>query len=100
MELPAIDLAAPDFVNGNHVGVIECRSRFRFLHEPLQAAGVRDEIRRENLQRHVPAERAIDGVVDRAHPARPEEGEDAIASDQLAGEIKSIRHGADRHCRS
>ena len=48
----------------------------------------------EDLQRHMAAQRAIDGVVDDPHPSLAEESDDAVATDVAAGEIMRFGHSS------
>src|SRR6185436_21067924 len=55
--------------------------------EPLQCRLVGGDVGADGFQRHVVAERGVEGVVDLAHAALGEEALDAVAAGhQLAGE--------------
>ena len=45
-----------DFEHGYNVGVMESRGRARFKLESLQMVRVRQTVKRQHLQRHMPAE--------------------------------------------
>ena len=53
--------------------------------EPLPERGVVGEHRGDDLERHAPVERLLDRAVDDPHPAGPELGHDAEATDAVAG---------------
>jgi hypothetical protein len=71
-------LRAPEVVDRHDAGVVEGGGRARLPEEPVAAFGVGDPLRREQLQRHAPAERRVEGLVDDAHPPAPQLAEEAV----------------------
>ncbi len=66
-EGPALVLA--DFVNDADVRMIQRRRGPRLTDKPLERGLVSRHFRRQELQRHRPAERRVLGFIDDAHPA-------------------------------
>ena len=64
-------ISLADVVNGDDVGVVQRRSRLRFLHEALLTLGVGNLLRREDFDGHLTTEAALDGTVYLTHPSRP-----------------------------
>ena len=62
-------LVRPHVEDRQNVGMVEDPGGARFQLEPVNAFGVVRELGRENLDRHLAAEAAIEGAIDLAHPA-------------------------------
>ncbi len=75
----------PDFVDGDDVGVAQCRRRPRFVGEAPHTVAVIDEIGGQDLQRHVAVESPVMGAVDVAHRPAPGQGNDPVPPDVRAG---------------
>ncbi len=89
-ERPVLEL--PDVVNGADVGMVERRCRARFAAEPLDRLGVPGDVVREELQRDVPAEPCVPGLVDHAHPAAAELFQDGVVGDGAAEDGRGVCH--------
>ena len=83
-ELFGIDLV--DFVDGENVWVVECRSRLSLLQKPSHAiAGlVIDHIRRQNFQGDFAIEFGIVGEINFTHATRAKFGADFVAANLFA----------------
>ena len=65
-------VAVANVVDRGDVRMIEGRRRTGLSHEPARALIVGRHVGRKDLQRHGPAQTAIDGAVHFAHPASPD----------------------------
>ncbi len=74
-----------DRVDGDDVRVVECGDGLRFAFEALAAIGVTGETRRQDFQRHRPAEPQIAGAVDLPHASGAERRVDFVRSDSGTG---------------
>ena len=63
------------------VGVVQLGRRPRLAAEPLAQLGVEPRVARQDLQRHVPAQRGLLGLVDHAHAAAADLAEDQVVAD-------------------
>ncbi len=71
--------------------MVECGEGVRLAPESRQTVGVDGEFPRQDLQRHIPIQLAVAGAEDLAHPARPEQSDDAIRSDVRSHNARSRR---------
>ncbi len=76
VELP-VDLAR--VVDRHHVRMLQRRSHPRLRQKPLPKRDVLGEMRRQQLQRHIPVEREIMGPIDHTHPATSQQRLQPIA---------------------
>src|SRR5262245_53818227 len=74
-------IGGADFVNRQDIGMVERRSGFRFLHEPLQAVFVRRELFRQYLDRYRPIELGVVGKVNFAHTAGTDQRADFVPTE-------------------
>ena len=65
-------------VDGGDVGMVERRQQACLALEARQAVRISRERGRDNLDRHVAAERGIARAIDLAHAARPKEADDLV----------------------
>ena len=72
-----------DAEDGHDVGVVQPGGRLRLAKKPLQARGRGHPGRRQDLQRHVPAERLLLRLVDDAHAAAADLPQDAEIAQPL-----------------
>jgi hypothetical protein len=68
-------------VDTGDVGVIERREQFGFPLESRQSVGVVRNAVREDLERDIPLQSGVPRLVDFAHPADSEQGEDFVHAD-------------------
>ena len=68
-----------DFVNDADVRVLEPRGRLRFLQKAPLLVGVRDDVRRQHLQRDLTIQRRVERLVHDPHATPPELRQDPIA---------------------
>ena len=78
-EVNALGLA--DVVYGDDVGMVQRRSRLRFLHEALFAFGVSDLLRGQDFDGDKAVKVSVTGFVDDTHPALTKFFEDAVVRD-------------------
>ena len=71
-------------VNGADVGVIERSEDFCFSLEPAHSLGIFDKLLGQDLQRDLPTQTTVGGLIDRTHTAFPEFGRDLVVVDGLA----------------
>src|SRR6266508_3892703 len=74
-----------DVVNRDDVGVIQGRSRARFLLESAQPVRVPREGRRQDLDRNLAREPGIPRPVNLSHPSRAKRGEDFVRAETRTG---------------
>ena len=86
-----------DVVNRADVGVIERGRGAGFGNEAPPGVLVPHQLRRQELQRDEPAEPQVLGLVDDAHAARANLGEDAIVGDRLADHPGILHPGRAAH---
>src|SRR5690242_13793078 len=65
--------------------MLERGGELRFLDESLPAVIVRDEVGRQHLQRHHPVQPGILGLIDLAHAAGAEMGDDFVGTQASSG---------------
>jgi hypothetical protein len=87
-----VQLLHADLVDRDDVRMVQRRRGACLLGETLQPAAIRDERGRKDLQGHDALEVRVGGLVDRAHPSRTQEREDAVAPDLAAGEVSVLGH--------
>ena len=75
------------------VGVVQLRRRPRLALESVPLLGVAEDLRRQELQRHVAAEGDLLGLVDDAHPAAADLAEDPVVA-QLRPAARGLGFGA------
>ena len=63
------------------MGVIQCRRGPRFLLEPREAFGIRGELARQHLDRHLAAQAGVLAEVDLAHAASTELLDDLVGAE-------------------
>src|SRR5262249_47661398 len=96
---------AADVVHRHDVGVMQLRSRVRFIAKALQLSRIHRSGKRQDLQRHLPAERDLLRLVDDAHAAATDFAEDTevtensrtllrICGGECRGEGERGSHGA------
>ena len=87
-------------VDGADVGMVQQRSRPCFPLEALQRLGIAGQIFRNKLQRNVPPQLEIFGLVNHTHATAPELAQDAIVGDCLANHEKTeaLERGNVRLC--
>ena len=73
-----------DLVDGQDVGMIERGSGAGFVQEPAHALWIARELRSQHLERDRPAQGRVDGLVDLAHPAAPEQVLNLVPADGAA----------------
>ncbi len=71
-------------VNGADVRVIERSQEFRFSLKPAHSLRIFDKLLGQDLQRDLPTQATVSGLVDRTHTAFPEFGRDLVVIDGLA----------------
>ena len=79
-----LTLLLADLVDGANVRVVERRSGASLALETFQGRGIRAEFGRKKLQRYVPAEGFVLGLVDNAHSTTAQFLDDAVVRDGLA----------------
>jgi hypothetical protein len=95
-EVPAVGFV--DVVNGANIGVVQRRGGARLALEAFERVLIARKLFRQELQRHLPAELQIFGLVNDTHPPAPELFENAIMRDGFAshGGPGSRRYGSSR----
>ena len=78
-----------NFIDGANVGVIQRRSGARFELEPLERLLVLGQIRRQEFQRHAPAELKVFRDPNAPHAARAKALDHLIVGD-LTNELTSL----------
>jgi len=78
-----------DFVDGDDVGMIECRGRFCFEDKTTHAIGIGGKLSRKNFERNLATENCILGQVHLTHCASAQVGADIVPSEFCTG---SNRH--------
>src|SRR5215510_2470697 len=71
-------------VNGGNVRVIQGGKRIRFLEKSLKMQTRATDVRRQKLQRHVPVQLLIEGLIDDPHSAFAQLGLNLIVKDPLS----------------
>src|SRR5436305_768674 len=71
--------------------MVECRRRARLALEPLQQALVTRHRRRQKLQRDMPAEVRVLGLINHAHAPHPQLREDAVMRDGTTDHSRSCQ---------
>ena len=74
-----------DVVNGEDVGMIECRSSTRFLLESQQAIAITRNISRQKFDRHISIKSRIMRPVDFAHASSANFGNDRVVGECRVG---------------
>ena len=72
------------------VRMVQSGDRARFLFEAAQPIGLRDELRRQNLDRDIATQPAVACTIDLAHTSRADRGDHFIRTEARAGRE---RHG-------
>jgi hypothetical protein len=67
-----------DLVDGDDIGVIQCRGRARLLPEPVQPLPVGGRILRQDLQRHPAVQPQILGEMNLTHPSGSDSPQDPV----------------------
>jgi hypothetical protein len=67
-----------ELVDGEDVGMVECRSGLGFLLEALETVGVAGKKRRQNFDRDFTLQGWIAGAIDLAHSACSKQGENFV----------------------
>ena len=83
-------IGRPDVEDGDDVRVMELGGELRFLHEPAAALGVRDELRRQHFQRHLPIEPLVPGLIDLAHAPGAEKRAHFVGAKTSAGRERHL----------
>ena len=81
-----------NFMDDRDVGMVERRRGLRFTTEAKSPLLIRRELRLQKLDRHVPVELCVEGLVDVAHPPLADLLEQAVVGDHLA----RLRHDGGR----
>ena len=89
-ERPTLELA--DVVDRADVGMIERRRRARLAAEPLDRLRIPGDVVGQELQRDVPPEPRVPGLVDHAHPAPAQLFQDAVVGDGAADHRRGVCH--------
>ena len=71
-------------VDGADIGMVELRRRPRLARKPLQRFGVAGQIFRNKLQRNVPPQLQVLGLIHHAHTTAAQLAKDAVMGDLLA----------------
>jgi len=74
----------PDLMDGADVRMVEGGSGARFATKTLQRLPVLRQVFREELQRHMPTEAEIFGLIDHTHASAAELAQHAVVGDGLA----------------
>ena len=82
-----------DLINGQNVGMIQCRSGFRFLNKPIQFVRVLAEFFVQKFNRDFPIESSVLGRIDFTHSAGAEFSLDAVVRQSCVGFEFFIHHG-------
>ena len=77
-------LRAPDFMDGQNIWMVECRSASRLLHEPVHALLVLSEVGRKDLQSNGTVKLAVESEIDLSHSASADSGADFVAAEFFA----------------
>ncbi len=95
IERPALDqfhgeilgaiVGRADVEDGDDVRVLERGGELRFLQEPASPLAIGDEIARQNLERDLPIETTVRGLIHLAHAPTAEQGADFIGTKARAG---------------
>ena len=75
-ERPTLELS--DVVNRADVGIVERRRGARLAAKPLDRLGVLGDVVGKKLERNIPAEPVVSGLVDHAHPTPAQLFQDAV----------------------
>ena len=79
-------------VDGDHAGVIERGGRARLAPEAFAEAGIDGAVGGDHLQRHVPLQPEVHGVVHHAHPAAAQGRDDPVPG-ELRSRLEVDAHG-------
>ena len=74
-----------EVVNGEDIGMVECRGGQGLLLEPAQPIPILGNRFREDLDRNLAAKSGVARAIDFAHPARTERSEDLVRTQARAG---------------
>ena len=74
-----------EFINRADVGMLQCRGRARFALEALQRHRVARQRLRQELHGDAAAQLEVFRGVDHPHPAAPEDLQNAVVGNDLAG---------------
>ena len=88
-EMNAVDLLCR--IERGDVRVIECRSGPRLSVKPHHAVRIRGHVRRQNLERDLPAEPGVGGSIDFTHSARTKQCVDLVVTEMLSGGEAHVR---------
>ena len=94
----ALTLVFADVEEHADVRVIERRGDARLAREPGERLRIVRQMRRQQLERHLPAEPAILGAIDHAHAAPAELLDDLVVRERLANHVRETRIIPCRRC--
>ena len=84
-------LVAPDLVDDADVRMIERRGCPRLAHEAIEDVLVLGDLLRQELERHLPPQLGVLGLVDDTHAAAADFGEDSVVADSRSNHFSASK---------